>query len=170
MTSTTRTTRRGAFAAVAAAVLCAAPVALLAQAPADQPPAGGPGQPPMGGPGMRGPGGMGARMLMEGITLSDAQRVKVDSISRAFGERARAQRDLARTPGQDNADAPRPDSATRAARYAQMRQQMTERTTAIRAVLTPDQQKTFDANVQRMEQMRQQRMQQGGGMGPGARR
>ncbi len=168
MTSTTRSSRRGVYAALFAAMITAAPAALLAQAPA---PDNGMGQPPAGGPGMRGPGGMGARMLMEGITLTDAQRVRVDSINRAYGERMRARREM--TQGGPGAaagqDAPRPDSASRAVRYQQMQREMTDRNTAIRAVLTGDQQKTFDANLARMDQMRQQRMRDGGGMGPGGR-
>ena len=75
--------------------------------------------------------------LMQGITLTDAQKVKVDSIVTAY----RAQMP-AFTPGQP------PDSAARAKRMEVMQQQ----TTAIRAVLTPEQQTTFDKNVETMRQ------------------
>lgn len=183
MSSDTRTTRRGICAAAVAAVLSAAPAMLSAQAPtqAPPPPAGGPdgGQPPMGGPGMRGGRGGGMRMLLEGITLTDAQQTRVDSINRAYGERMRARRELvqggaAPAPGAAGGrDAQRPDSAARAARFQEMRREMADHNAAIRAVLTGDQQKTFDANVARVEQMRQQRMRDGGmgpgGMGPGGR-
>ena len=72
---------------------------------------------------------------MQGITLSDAQKAKVDSISQSF----RAQMP-AFTPGQP------PDSAARAKRMEVMGKQ----NAAIRDVLTPDQQKVFDKNIEEM--------------------
>ena len=91
-----------------------------------------------GGPG--GPGRGGARqmeMLMEGITLTEVQKTKVDSIVQAY----RAQMP-AFTPGQP------PDSAARAKRMEVMQQQ----NVAIRALLTTEQQTTFDKNVETMRQ------------------
>ena len=155
MTSTTRSPRRGALAAALAAVLCAAPAVLSAQPATTQPPAG---QPPMGGAGMGGRRGGGMQMLLEGITLTDAQRAKLDSMQTANRARMQAMR------AQGGQGAPM-DSAAR----AQRRQEMEAQRNALRAMLTPDQQKTFDANVARMEQMRQQRAPGGGpgGMGVG---
>src|SRR5688572_13272953 len=74
-------------------------------------------------------------MLMQGIALSDAQKASVDSIGQVY----RAQM----PPMQQGSP---PDSATRAKRMAVMQQQVA----AVRAVLTPEQQKTFDKNLEDM--------------------
>lgn len=132
--------RRTGLLALATAVLAAAPAALRAQQP-DAPPPPPAGQPPMGG--MRGPGGRGGMMLFEGITLSDAQKAKIDSIQSAG--RARMQ-------GMMQPGSP-PDSAARAT----MRQEREAQQTAMRNVLTADQQKTYDANVAKMRERMQQR-------------
>ena len=76
--------------------------------------------------------GRGMQRVMEGITLTDTQKASVDSIQQAF----RAQMP-AMTPGTP------PDSAARAKRMEVMQKQYA----AIRAVLTPDQQKVFDKNL-----------------------
>lgn len=89
-----------------------------------------------GGPGRGGPGRMMER-LMEGITLSEAQKAKVDSIVQAHSAQMPAM-----TPGQPL------DSTARAKRMEVMQQQ----NTAIRGVLTPEQQTTFDKNVETMRQ------------------
>jgi Spy/CpxP family protein refolding chaperone len=75
--------------------------------------------------------------LMQGITLTDAQKAKVDSIVTSYRTQMPAF-----TPGQP------PDSAARAKRMELMQQQ----NTAIRAVLTTEQQTTFDKNVETMRQ------------------
>ena len=74
--------------------------------------------------------------LLNGITLTPAQQTRVDSINTAFQSQMPAF-----TPGQ------RPDSAS----MAQRRALGARRDSTIRAVLTPDQQATWDRN---MEQMR----------------
>ena len=141
-----------AVAAVAAALAGGAPVAAHAQTA---------GSPPAGGQvGRRGPGGGMRQMLFEGITLTAAQQAKVDSIRGAYRERMMASRG-ANGGASGGADA-RPDSAAFAAR----RQMMNDQRAALRAVLTPDQQRTFDANVTRMEQRRRE----AGANGWGARR
>jgi len=101
------------------------------------PPAGGT-PPAMGGGGGGGRGGSARRMqaLLQGITLTPAQQVSVDSINAAFQGRMPAF-----TPGTP------PDSAARAQRMAIG----TERDAALRAVLTPDQQRVWDTNVQTMQ-------------------
>ena len=96
-----------------------------------------------GGGGGRG----GTSMLLRDITLTTEQQAKVDSITQAF----RAQMP-AFTPGQA------PDSASMAKR----REIMTKRNEAIRALLTDDQKKVFDKNVEEQRN----RMQQGGGRPP----
>jgi Spy/CpxP family protein refolding chaperone len=85
------------------------------------------------GGGGQGRGGRMMERLMAGITLTDAQKATVDSIATAY----RAQMPPF-TPGQP------PDSAAQAKRMEVMGKQ----NDAIRKVLTPDQQKTFDKNVE----------------------
>ena len=83
-------------------------------------------------------------MLFEGITLTDAQQVKVDSIRAKYS----AERQKLMPNGM--AGGP-PDDATRAKMTAMMDKQYAE----IRAILTADQQKVFDANVEKRKQMMQ---------------
>src|SRR5919112_4093891 len=85
-----------------------------------------------GGGGQGGRGGRQMEALMQGITLTDAQKTSVDSIGQAF----RAQM----PPMQQGTP---PDSATR----AKMMDVRKKQYAAIRAVLTPEQQKTFDKNL-----------------------
>ena len=85
-----------------------------------------------GGGGGQGRGGRAMEMLMQGITLTDAQKVSVDSIGQAF----RAQM----PPMQQGTP---PDSATRAKRMEVAQKQYA----AVRTVLTPEQQKVFDKNL-----------------------
>ena len=103
---------------------------------------------PMGGQG----GGRGQFMqrrverLLQGITLTAAQQHQVDSIVSATSAQMPAF-----TPGQ------MPDSATR----AHSRALMDSENAAIRALLTPDEQKIWDTNVQNQPMRR--------GMGGGGR-
>ena len=106
------------FAVLAALVAFAAPAA--------QAQGGGQGR---GGPGRQ------MEMLMQGVTLTDAQKAQVDSIGQAF----RAQM----PPMQQGTP---PDSATRA-KMGEVRQ---KQYAAVRAVLTADQQKVFDKNLEEM--------------------
>ena len=85
-----------------------------------------------GGGGGQGGRGRQMEMLMQGITLTDAQKASVDSIGQAY----RAQM----PPMQQGTP---PDSATRAKRMEIAQKQYA----AIRTVLTPDQQKVFDKNL-----------------------
>jgi stress response protein YsnF len=77
--------------------------------------------------------------LFEGITLTADQRAKVDSIQKHYREQMPSF-----TPGSP------PDSATRDKIRGLFRHQMDD----IRAVLTADQQQTFDRNVAAMRQRR----------------
>ncbi len=136
MTHPARALARAVALVLAATTLATAPVVLTAQ-----PPQGGGGR---GGAAMQ-------NMLFEGITLTDAQKVQVDSIRTAF----RAQN--GRGGGQRAAGAA-PDSAAMTARRARM----TAERTALRAVLTAEQQPVFDKNVEQMEtRMREMRAQRG---------
>lgn len=74
-------------------------------------------------------------MLMQGITLTDAQKASVDSIAQVF----RAQM----PPMQQGTP---PDSATRAKRMEVMQKQFA----SVRTVLTAEQQKVFDKNLEEM--------------------
>jgi Spy/CpxP family protein refolding chaperone len=128
--------------AVAGIALCATATVASAQgAPAGAPPQGG--QP--GGAG--GPGGnRGAAMMFEGITLSDAQQSKVDSIQTFYGaERKKlvASEQAAGTPGPDI--------------RAKVMELSNKMTGEIRALLTADQQKLYDANAEKRKQMMQNR-------------
>ena len=135
MTQPARALARAAALVLAATTLAAAPVVLTAQ-------------PPQGGAGR---GAAMQNMLFEGITLTDAQKVQVDSIRAAF----RAQNGQG---GGQRAAGAAPDSAAMAAR----RERMTAERTALRAVLTAEQQPVFDKNVEQMEtRMREMRAQRG---------
>ena len=95
-----------------------------------------PGPPPGG---MGGPGGAGRRMtaLMNGITLTAPQQARVDSIQASI----RAQMPQ-RTPGQA------PDSTA-----MQLRRVLSARQDSlVRSLLTPEQQATWDRNLQNMPQ------------------
>jgi periplasmic protein CpxP/Spy len=109
-------------------------------------------------------GGRGARALFKGIDLSDAQKQQLRAIRekyqpqmKAFRDKMHAQRE------QSGGERQRPDSAT----FAQMRDLMQRQQADIRAVLTPAQQKTFDANVAEMRQRGREMWQkrQGGSQG-----
>jgi Spy/CpxP family protein refolding chaperone len=89
-------------------------------------------------------GGPREEMLLRGITLSSDQQQRVDAIRARY----RTQMETARQSG----------SVDRAA----MRDMMEKQTAEIRAVLTADQQATFDRNVADMRA----RMEQGGGRRP----
>ncbi|MBA3854464.1 MAG: hypothetical protein C0503_08620 [Gemmatimonas sp.] len=117
---------------VVAALFVAAPLAAQQGAPGG-PPGGGMGQ------GRGDPAAMQARqneVLFQGITLSDAQKARIDSIQTA----ARAkQQELMQGGGMRNPE-------TRQA----MMQQRQETMAAIRNVLTAEQQTKFDANLASM--------------------
>ncbi|HKY98270.1 MAG TPA: Spy/CpxP family protein refolding chaperone [Gemmatimonadaceae bacterium] len=128
--------------AVAGLALCASAGVASAQGapPAGAPPAGG----QQGGPGAR--GGRGMQMLMEGITLTDAQQAKLDSVTAKY----RAERQKMMPNGMQGGP---PDDATR----QKMREMMDKQNAEIRGLLTADQQKVFDANVEKRKQAMQQR-------------
>jgi Spy/CpxP family protein refolding chaperone len=79
--------------------------------------------------------GRGMQRLMQGITLTEKQQASVDSIVGAFRSQM--------PPMQQGTP---PDSATRAKRMEVMQKEYA----AIRNVLTADQQKVFDKNLEDM--------------------
>lgn len=98
--------------------------------------------------GQRQGGGRQMTMLMEGITLSADQQARVDSISAKYGAQRRALM-------QD-------ESLDQDARRSKSRELMGKQREEIKALLTDEQKKVFDKNVEDM----QARMQQGGGRPP----
>lgn len=98
--------------------------------------------------GQRQGGGRQMAMLLQGITLSADQQAKVDSISAKYGQQRRALM-------QD-------ESLDQDTRRSKGRELMGKQREEIKTVLTDDQKKVFDKNVEEM----QARMQQGGGRPP----
>ena len=126
--------------AVAGLALCASASVASAQGA----PAGAPQGAPQSGP--QGRGGRGMSMLFEGITLTEAQQSKVDSISAKY----RAERQKLMPNGMQGGP---PDDAAR----AKMGEMMEKQAVELRAILTADQQKLFDANVEKRKERMQQR-------------
>lgn len=119
---------------------------------------GGMGGPPGGGMGGGRPGGMGQgggmggmarqnEMLYKGITLTDAQKAKIDSIQAA---------------GRATMQGMMQSGADMSAMRDQMVAMRQAQATAVRNVLTPEQQAQYDKNLAEMQQ-------NAGGMGGGRR-
>ena len=130
--------------AVAGLALCAGASVAGAQS---APPAGAP---PMGGQrGERGEAqgrGRGMQALLEGITLTDAQKAKLDEVRGKY----RAQMQTLR--GNGGADAGPPDPAPR----EKMDELQEHQQHDIRELLTDDQRKIFDTNVAEMKKRREE--------------
>lgn len=113
-----------------------------------------------GGPGGR-RGGPGAALL-HGITLSDAQKAQLKQYREAQRTKFQGEREQHAADFQKMRDArQRGDTATANAMMrqfrARMEQQHDAQVAAIRGILTPDQQKQFDANVAQWKQREAQR-------------
>ena len=152
------------FAAFAASLGGAA--ALHAQTPTDTTHRAHEGR---GGRGARGGPGMMDQMLLKNITLTDAQKTQLDQIRRAERDKMRA--DGAQRGDFDAIRKARQSGDTATARklmaeqHARMEARLTTHTAAIRAILTPDQQKQLDTNA---AELKKHPMQFGrGGHGPG---
>lgn len=111
---------------------------------------------------MRAPRAQPARALLRGIELTDAQRTQL----RAIGERHRVQREATvRSLRERRAAgaAARPDSAQRAQRMARAQEIRARQEAEVRAILTPEQRRTFDANrAQLAERLTRARAERGG--------
>src|SRR5215203_1521702 len=130
--------------AAACIALCASAAVASAQGgpPPGAPPQGGPG----GAGGPEGARGMRGMSLTEGIALTEVQQAKLDSIQTFYGaERKKlvASEQAAGTPGE--------------AIRGKVMELSNKMTAEIRTVLTADQQKLYDANVEKRKQMMQQR-------------
>jgi protein CpxP len=90
---------------------------------------------------MRRGGGMGG-MLLKDITLTDAQKDQIKTIREKYVPKQLELRKAVQATG-----AP-PDEATR----AKMMELQSQQSAEIRAVLTPDQQKTFDHNLHELKE------------------
>jgi periplasmic protein CpxP/Spy len=95
---------------------------------------------------MRRGGGMGG-MLLKDITLTDAQKEKIKTIRENYVPRQLELRKAVQATGGP------PDEATR----AKMMELQTQQSAEIRAILTPDQQKTFDHNLHEMKERMDER-------------
>lgn len=108
------------------------------------------------GRGMRAP-----RALMRGVNLTDAQKTQIRGIHQKYQAQFKSIRD-ANKPAIDSARAARQRGDTAAARAAfqksrgQFESLRQQEMNEVRGVLTPDQQKTFDANLQQMQSRREQ--------------
>ena len=90
---------------------------------------------------MRRGGGLGG-MLLKDITLTDAQKDQIKTIREKYVPKQLELRKAVQATGSP------PDEATR----AKMTELQTQQSTEIRAILTPDQQKTFDHNLHEMKE------------------
>ena len=95
---------------------------------------------------MRRGGGMGG-MLLKDITLTDAQKDQIKTIREKYVPKQLELRKAVQATG-----AP-PDEATR----AKMTELQTQQSAEIRAILTADQQKTFDHNLHEMKERMDER-------------
>ncbi|HVX40431.1 MAG TPA: Spy/CpxP family protein refolding chaperone [Gemmatimonadaceae bacterium] len=110
--------------------------------------------------------------LLKGITLTADQQARVADLQKQWrSERPNEMRQHGQRgqQGQPNAQGQRTQRtpADRAAMRERMQQRMQQQASALRAILTPDQQRTFDANLAQMKQRFANRAQNGGQRGNG---
>lgn len=97
----------------------------------------------------RGGRGMQAQILFKGIALTDVQKTQVDSVMAKYRTQMQALREQMQNGGD------------REAMMTKNRELMGKQRDELRAILTDDQKKTFDANVEEMQQRMQNRQRQG---------
>lgn len=90
--------------------------------------------------------------LLAGITLTDAQKARVQELRKAERDQMQKTREQFRASMKEARDArQRGDTATARAKMTELRTQMAAQQerhlSALRTILTPDQQRQFDANV-----------------------
>jgi Spy/CpxP family protein refolding chaperone len=120
--------------------------------------------------GMRrgGPGGAGA--LLNGITLTDAQKTRIQALRKEQASEMKKSREQFGAVMKEARDArQRGDTVTARAKMDQVRTQMdaqrTRQIASLRTILTAEQQKQLDANVATMKQRGEQRGEKGGHRG-----
>jgi Spy/CpxP family protein refolding chaperone len=122
-------------------------------------------------------GGRGQRALLHGITLSDAEKAKLKEIDARYATEGKSLRESMR-PVMEEARAARQKGDTAAARAVRVRNKATfdkvqalrtREQADIRAALTPEHQKLFDANVQQLAQRRAEWQKNGKGGAGGFR-
>lgn len=122
---------------------------------------------------MRGKRPQAINVALRGIQLTDAQRAQVTAIQKKYQDQFKAMRDSAKPAPNVARDAKqnRDTAAARAAfsrmqaRRAGMEQLQAQQRNEIRAVLTAEQQKTFDQNVTEMQARGERRGRRGGRAG-----
>lgn len=117
----------------------------------------------------RGPGRRGGpdRGLLKGITLSSAQQARLQDMRKSDRDAMQKDRDAMRSTFEKIRSARQSgDTATARSLMSQMRARMQsqheQRVASIRAILTPDQQRQFDANVAAWKQHANDRPARGG--------
>ena len=108
--------------------------------------------------------------LLKGITLTADQQARVTDLQKQWRSQRGAEMRERGQQGQPNAQGQRAQRspADRAAMRQRMQERMEQQASALRAILTPDQQRTFDANLAQMKQRfanRGQNGQRGNGQG-----
>ena len=122
---------------------------------------------------MRGTRPQGINVALRGIQLTDAQRTQVSAIQKKYQDQFKAMRDSAKPAPHIARDAKqnRDTAAARAAfsrmqaRRARVEQLQAQQRNEIRAVLTAEQQNTFDQNVTEMQARGERRGRRGGRAG-----
>ncbi|HEX8849665.1 MAG TPA: Spy/CpxP family protein refolding chaperone [Gemmatimonadaceae bacterium] len=119
------------------------------------------------GPRGEGRGMHGAGALMRGVNLTDAQKAQVKAIHQKYQDQFKSIRE-ANKPAMEEARAARQRGDTAAARAAfekgrtQFESLRQQELNEVRGVLTADQQKTFDANLQQLKARQEQHGRRGG--------
>jgi Spy/CpxP family protein refolding chaperone len=118
------------------------------------------------GEGRRGWGGRkGGRRLLNGVDLTEAQRTQMRAIRDKYGAEHRTMRESMRPAMQEARQArQRGDTAAARAAFARtadtrakMRALVERQTAEVRGILTPEQQRTFDANLAAAKQRQAER-------------
>ena len=128
--------------------------ALTAQTATQQPVRPEGGERGARGPGRGGHGG--ESKLFEGITLSTDQQARLKALRDADRKEMEARREQLRSSGAQARPA-RGDTAAMKQFRAQHEQERARRTAAVRAILTPEQQRRFDSNLAELKQHEAQR-------------
>ena len=118
------------------------------------------------GRGERGQGGRGQKALFKGVKLTDQQKAQIGQIRQKYGEQSRQLRQSLRPAGEQGQAQPgqgerrvRPAFDRNSPQFQQLRSLREQEMREVRALLTPDQQRTFDGNVAQMKARMEKREQ-----------